>query len=81
MSIVYCLSSNSRNPRVISLKNWSTTGHILDLYCVQLSNAAPFCQNYTKLYFDAKHLENGLNRGEGRRKFLVPFFPESAFFS
>ena len=37
-------------------------GHILDLYCVRLSNAAPFCKNYAKLYFDAKHLEKGLNR-------------------
>ena len=26
-------------------------GHILDLNCTQLSNAAPFCENYTKLYF------------------------------
>ena len=31
-------------------------GHILDLYCVRLLNAAPFCENYAKLYFDAKHL-------------------------
>ena len=23
-------------------------GHILDPYCVRLSNAAPFCENYTK---------------------------------
>ena len=30
-----------------------------------LSNAAPFCKNYIKLYFDAKHLQNGLNRDEG----------------
>ena len=30
-------------------------GHILDLYHVRLSNVAPFCENYTKLYFDAKH--------------------------
>ena len=30
-------------------------GHILDLYHVRLSNAAPFCENYTKFYFDAKH--------------------------
>ena len=37
-------------------------GHILDLYCVRLSNTAPFCKNYAKLYFDAKHLEKGLNR-------------------
>ena len=44
--------------------------HILDLYCVRLSNAAPFCENYTNLYFDAKHLEKGLNREGG---LLVPF--------
>ena len=24
-------------------------GHILDPYCVRLSNAAPFCENYTKV--------------------------------
>ena len=32
-------------------------GHILDLYCVRLLNAAPFCKSYAKLYYDAKHLE------------------------
>ena len=37
--------------------------HILDLYCVRLLNVAPFCKNYTKFYFDAKHLEKGLNTG------------------
>ena len=36
--------------------------HVLDLYCVRLSNATPFCKNYTKLSFDPKHLEKGLNR-------------------
>ena len=35
--------------------------HILDLYCIRLLNAAPFRENYTKLYFEAKHLEKGLN--------------------
>ena len=40
-------------------------GHILDLYCVRLSNAELFCENYVKLYFDAKHVEKGLNRGVG----------------
>ena len=30
------------------------SGHILDLYYVRPSNAAPFCENYAKLYFDAK---------------------------
>ena len=40
-------------------------GHVLDLYRVRLLNVAPFCENYTKLYFDAKHLKKGLNKGEG----------------
>ena len=39
------------------VRSMKESGDILDLYCVQLSNAAPFCENYTKLYFDAKHLE------------------------
>ena len=54
-------------------------GHILDLYCVQLLSAAHFCQNYAKLYFDAKHLEKGLNRG-GVLNFWGPFFQKSVFF-
>ena len=32
-------------------------GRILDLYCVWLLNASPFCKSYAKLYYDAKHLE------------------------
>ena len=54
------------------------SGHILDLYCVRLSHAAPFCENYTKLYFDAKHLEKGLNRRWG--EIFGAFFQKSAFF-
>ena len=42
-------------------------GHILDLYCIQLLNADPFCENRAKVYFDAKHLEKGLNSGWGTR--------------
>ena len=52
-------------------------GHTLDLYYIWLSNAASFCKNYTKLYFDAKHLEKGLNRW-GR--FTCPFSKKSASF-
>ena len=33
------------------------------ILCVRQSDAAPFCENYAKLYFDAKHLKKGLNRG------------------
>ena len=55
-------------------------GHILDLCCVWLFNTAPFCENYTKVYFDAKLLEKGLNRAAwggdgGWLKFLVSNFP------
>ena len=53
------------------------TGHILDLYCVRLSKAVPFCKNYTKLYFDGKHLEKEFNRGE---IFGVLFSKKSALF-
>ena len=35
----------------------------LDLLCIQQSGVALFCENYAKLYFDAKHLEKELNRG------------------
>ena len=41
-------------------------------------NVAAFCENYTKFYFDAKHLEKGLSRG--RVKFLGLFFQKSPFF-
>ena len=40
-------------------------GHILDLYCIRLSKASPFYENYTKLYFNLKHLKKGLNKSDG----------------
>ena len=40
-----------------------TSGPNLVLLCVWQSDAAPFCENYAKLYFDTKHSEKGLNRG------------------
>ena len=48
---------------IMSLKYGNSmllAGHILDLYLVRLSNAVPFCENYTKLYFDEKHLKKGI---------------------
>ena len=39
------------------------SGPNLDLLCVQQSGGAPIYQNYLMFYFDAKHLEKGLNRG------------------
>ena len=38
-------------------------GPNLDHLCVWQSDTAPVYENYAKLYFDAKHLDKGLNRG------------------
>ena len=38
-------------------KKIGDTGHVLDPYCIGLSNAAPLWRNYVKLYFDAKHFK------------------------
>ena len=38
-------------------------GPNLDLLCVHQSDARPFCKNYAKIYFNAKHLEKELNKG------------------
>ena len=48
----------------------------LDLFRIRQSNAAPSCKNYAKLYFDAKYIEKGVNRGWWN--FWVPFFGKSA---
>ena len=56
-----------------------SAGPNLDLFCVRQSNAVPFCENYAKLYFDAKHLEKGLNRGWWNIR--GSFFKKSALFS
>ena len=61
------------------------SGHTLDLCCVRLSNVASFCENYPSLYFDAKHLEKGLNREASeifgaffsKKKKKCPFWPIS----
>ena len=50
----------------------------LDLLCVQQLDAAPFCENYAKLYYDAKHLENGLIKGG--EIYIALFFRRSAPF-
>ena len=59
-----------------------SAGPNVDLLCVRQSDAAPFCENYAKLYFDVKHLEKELNRGGGKifcghsLKTKCPFWPE-----
>ena len=47
-------------------------GHIIDLYCVRLSNAVPFGENYTKFYlFRCKTLKKVLDRsGRGGGKIV-----------
>ena len=65
----------------LEFKEVRLTGHILDLYWVRLSKAAPFCENYAKLYFDTKHLEKELNtKGEGGGEFLRVLFQKSSLF-
>ena len=49
--------------------------HILDLYCLWLSNAALFRENHVNLYFNAKRLEKGLIRNGV--KLLVTYFQKS----
>ena len=53
-------------------------GPNLDLFCIRQSNAAPFCENYAKLYFDAKHLNKRLNKGWW--KFWGPSFKKVPVF-
>ena len=50
-------------------------GPSVDLLRIQQSDAALFCENYAKLYFNAKRLEKGLNKGW--RKIWFPFWPIS----
>ena len=42
--------------------NYGDTDPNLDLLCIWESDTGHFCEIYAKLYFDAKHLEKGLNR-------------------
>ena len=52
----------------------------LDLLRVQRSGAAPYCENYVKFYFNAKHLEKRLNSWWGNFWFpFVLFFQKSLF--
>ena len=48
------------------------TGPNLDPLCIWQLDATPFCENYEKPYFYAKHLEKKIEQGVV--KFLVPFF-------
>ena len=49
----------NKNSKVI--KNKGISGPNLDLLFVMQLDAAASCENYAKLYFDAKHLEKRLN--------------------
>ena len=50
------------------------SGPNLDFSCVQQWGTAPFCENYAKLYFDAKHLEKGLKNSHFGRYWKLPNF-------
>ena len=49
----------------------------LHLLCIQQSDINPFCENYAKLCFDAKHLDKGLDR-EWWHFLCLFFFPKRA---
>ena len=55
------------------------SGPNLELLCIWQLATAPFCENYAKLYFDAKHLEKRLNRG-GEFCGALFFFKNSVIF-
>ena len=57
LNLVYARCYSSLNTKYVEMPS---SGLNLYLLCVQQSGAAPFCENYAKLYFDAKHLR--LNR-------------------
>ena len=50
--------------KTIGRLHFRLSGPNLDLLCVRQSDAPPFCENYVKLCFDAKHIEEGLKGGE-----------------
>ena len=51
------------------------SGPNIDLLCIRQSDAASFCENYAKLYFDAKPLEKISNSAWSN--FWCPFWPIS----
>ena len=75
LNLVYARCYSSLNTKYVEMPS---SGLNLYLLCVQQSGAAPFCENYAKLYFDAKHLEKGLNRKWWNLRF--PFFEKNAYF-
>ena len=77
LGVLFTINLNLATPCMIQKISWNeqmVIGHILDLYCILPSNASHLCKNYTKLHFDAKHLEKGLNGGWN---FWGPFFIKS----
>ena len=60
-AMLYKFSIFFSNVFFILLCTFCYSGPNLDL----LSDTLPFFENYTKLHFDAKHLEKRLNRGSG----------------
>ena len=53
----------SNNFGIIGFSTTKISGPNIDLLCVWISDTVPFCENHANLYFDAEHLEKGLQRG------------------
>ena len=66
----WCFCTKMFYDETFSSARFDWAGHVLELYWVQTSNTVLFCENHAKVYFDAKYLERGLNRGS---KFFVLF--------
>ena len=60
--MIFAMFNGFTSYTILQLK-WGLAGSNLDLLCIQQLDAAPFCENYAKLYFDGKHLEKVLNKG------------------
>ena len=67
MELDYIITTQSNNQCFPFLKSFGiqcTIGPKLDILYVQQWDIAPLCENYTKFYFDAKHLKKEWIRGD-----------------
>ena len=62
------------SPAIQQSINWLSSGHVLDLHCVRLYDAAPFAKIIrVYLFFDAEHIEKGFQSSEMNEIFCVLF--------
>ena len=76
--VIHKASSLASSVKSLNASLFRWAGPNLDYLCVQQLNAVPFYENYTELYFDAEHLEKGLNRGWWN--FWCPFLKKKCLF-